>query len=88
VKRDIVADESWMEYANCLGLDPDWFFPGRGMTDDLRQAKAVCAACSVREQCLEYALNPKRPMVYGVFGGTSERERRQIRAARRREQVA
>jgi WhiB family transcriptional regulator, redox-sensing transcriptional regulator len=71
-------DRSWRDYANCLGVDPDLFFPERG--DTSADAKAVCRGCVVREECLEDALgNGER---FGVWGGMSERERRVIRRER------
>lgn len=69
----------WTDAAACLGLDPDLFFPERG--EDVAPAKAVCAGCPVREDCLDYALdNGER---HGIWGGLSERERRRIRRDRR-----
>lgn len=51
------------------------FFIDRG--EDSRPAKAVCAGCLVRGECLDFALSgPER---FGVWGGTSERERRRLR---------
>ena len=49
------ADPSgrWQERANCLGVDPDLFFPERGAST--REAKGVCKGCEVRLECLEYA---------------------------------
>ena len=47
-------DRSWQDNANCLGVDPDLFFPERGAST--REAKEVCRACIVRVECLEYAL--------------------------------
>jgi WhiB family transcriptional regulator, redox-sensing transcriptional regulator len=71
-------DRSWQNYANCLGVDPDLFFPERGAST--REAKEVCRGCVVREHCLEYALvNGEK---FGIWGGMSERERRRIRRAR------
>jgi WhiB family redox-sensing transcriptional regulator len=68
----------WKAQANCLGVDPDLFFPERGMST--REAKEVCRGCVVREDCLEYALaNGEK---FGIWGGLSERERRRIRRAR------
>ncbi|WP_436793325.1 WhiB family transcriptional regulator [Actinospongicola halichondriae] len=76
---DIFASPAFMDLGSCRGVDPDIFFPDRG--DSLAPAKAVCAECIVRDECLEYALaNGER---FGVWGGTSERERRRIRRARR-----
>jgi WhiB family redox-sensing transcriptional regulator len=70
----------WTEHANCRGVAADLFFPARG--DSVEEAKAVCRGCTVRAQCLEYALvNVEK---YGVWGGLSERERRRIRTARAR----
>src|ERR1700693_3743268 len=78
----IVADPDdtpdWKSQANCMGVDPDLFFPERGMST--REAKSVCRGCLVREDCLEYALaNGEK---FGIWGGLSERERRKIRRRR------
>ncbi len=73
-----LGDRSWQGQANCLGVDPDLFFPERGAST--REAKGVCRGCVVREECLEYALvNGEK---FGIWGGMSERERRRIRRAR------
>ncbi|MGB6057790.1 MAG: WhiB family transcriptional regulator [Microthrixaceae bacterium] len=70
--------ESWQSLANCLGVDPDLFFPERGAST--KEAKGVCQGCVVREDCLEYALaNGEK---FGIWGGLSERERRRIRRQR------
>ena len=71
-------DKSWQDFANCLGVDPDLFFPERGAST--REAKEVCRGCVVRDDCLEYALaNGEK---FGIWGGMSERERRRIRRQR------
>lgn len=71
-------DQSWQDFANCLGIDPDLFFPERGAST--KDAKEVCRSCVVREDCLEYALvNGEK---FGIWGGMSERERRRIRRQR------
>ncbi|MDQ6839687.1 MAG: WhiB family transcriptional regulator [Actinomycetota bacterium] len=68
----------WQRQANCMGVDPDLFFPERGAST--REAKEVCRGCVVREDCLEYALaNGEK---FGIWGGLSERERRRIRRQR------
>ena len=69
---------AWQNYANCLGVDPDLFFPERGAST--REAKEVCRACVVREHCLEYALEHREK--FGIWGGMSERERRRLRRQR------
>jgi WhiB family redox-sensing transcriptional regulator len=73
-----LGDRTWQGQANCLGVDPDLFFPERGAST--REAKGVCRGCEVREDCLEYALvNGEK---FGIWGGLSERERRRIRRQR------
>ena len=73
-----VGDKRWQERANCLGVDPDLFFPERGAST--REAKSVCGSCEVRLDCLEYALvNGEK---FGIWGGLSERERRRLRRQR------
>ena len=71
-------EQGWQSRANCMGVDPDLFFPERGAST--REAKEVCRGCVVREDCLEYALaNGEK---FGIWGGLSERERRRLRRAR------
>ncbi len=71
-------DREWQRQANCMGVDPDLFFPERGAST--REAKEVCRGCVVREDCLEYALTNGEK--FGIWGGVSERERRKIRRRR------
>lgn len=66
---------------NCHGVDPNDFFPERGDHLRLHTAKAVCAGCEVRNECLEYALSPPIEK-FGIWGGLSEHERRSIRTSR------
>jgi WhiB family redox-sensing transcriptional regulator len=75
----------WWDLAACRTSDPELFFPvtesGPGVSQ-VRQAKATCASCGVRQQCLDYAMTTRQ--VHGVWGGTTESERVQQRARRRR----
>ena len=65
----------WQTEALCAQTDPEAFFPEKG--GSTRDAKKVCASCTVRTECLEYALaNDER---FGIWGGMSERERRRLR---------
>jgi len=57
-------DIEWQEYSNCLGVDPDLFFPERGAST--REAKEVCRACVVRLDCLEFALQNGEK--FGIWG--------------------
>lgn len=70
----------WMQVALCRDMDPELFFPSDGV--GVETAKGICMGCPARMDCLEYALRNR--IDQGVWGGTSERERRRIRTARRR----
>lgn len=65
----------WMLDAKCLDADPEAFFPEKG--GSTREAKRICAACPVREDCLDHALLQEER--FGIWGGYSERERRRMR---------
>ncbi|HET9690540.1 MAG TPA: WhiB family transcriptional regulator [Acidimicrobiales bacterium] len=69
---------AWRNQANCMGVDPDLFFPERGAST--REAKEVCRGCVVQQECLEFALANSEK--FGIWGGLSERERRRIRRRR------
>jgi WhiB family transcriptional regulator, redox-sensing transcriptional regulator len=71
---------AWRVDAACKYLPTELFFPiGHGPRAQAQTnvAKAVCNACAVRAQCLDYALAANAQ--YGVFGGMSEEERREVR---------
>lgn len=65
----------WQGVAACLEVDPEIFFPERGGSS--KAARAVCMNCRVRIECLKYALANREQ--FGIWGGTSERERRKLR---------
>ncbi|MGH3294030.1 MAG: WhiB family transcriptional regulator [Trebonia sp.] len=46
----------------------------------MAEAKAACACCLVRRQCLAFALRTRQ--AYGIWGGMTEEERSQMRPAR------
>ena len=75
-------DLAWRELGNCVGVDPDLFFGGRGDNKSHAAAKRVCAGCEVRDECLAYALDNNER--FGVWGGLSERQRRALRPRGRR----
>lgn len=70
----------WRELAACRDSDPNLFFPV-GTTgpaiDQIEEAKAVCRACIVREDCLQFSLHTNQEA--GVWGGFAEDERRRLR---------
>lgn len=65
----------WRDEAACKGLDPNLFHTGRG--ESTKEAVAVCVGCLVVEQCLKYAMD--NMIKVGVWGGTTERQRRRMR---------
>jgi Transcription factor WhiB len=74
----------WRELAACRGADLEVFFPGRG--ESAGPARRVCAACPVRQPCLDYAISNR--IAHGIWGGLTEQERRAlqsrwVRASRR-----
>jgi WhiB family redox-sensing transcriptional regulator len=78
-----MPNRDWVELANCRGVDTNLFFPERGQNEiEGAGAKQVCSGCVVREECLSYAL--RNGEKHGIWGGTTERERKKIR---RRERV-
>lgn len=67
-------DLDWQDLGLCKESDPEAFFPEKG--GSTKQAKAICKRCPIIDACLKYALdNDER---FGIWGGKSERERRQI----------
>lgn len=73
------TDRDWRTRAACLGVDPELFFPvaetGPVLDAQVATAKAVCAHCPVRAQCLTEALTR---IPYGIAGGLTEDERRAL----------
>jgi WhiB family redox-sensing transcriptional regulator len=75
-----IERDDWRDDAACRDTNPDLFFPV-GTTgpaiEQIENAKAVCRQCPVQSPCLEYALATNQDS--GVWGGTSEEERRKLR---------
>jgi WhiB family redox-sensing transcriptional regulator len=70
-----IEPPEWMFVGACASvLDDELWFPPKGGTT--RTAKAVCGRCPVQAECLQYALD--RNERHGIWGGRSERERRQM----------
>ena len=73
-------DTSWMGEGKCRKVPPETMFPSIGAGVNI--ARAQSAVCPVQQACLEYTL--VHHIEHGVWGGTSERQRRRIASARRR----
>lgn len=82
-----IASNEWRSEAACRDTDPDLFFPV-GTTgpaiEQIENAKAVCRICVAQVECLEYAIATNQDS--GIWGGTSEEERRAIRKQRQAKQ--
>jgi WhiB family redox-sensing transcriptional regulator len=81
----MTAGRDWRSLAACRdGVDPELFFPpvevGPLCAEQVAAAKAVCARCPVREECLGWALDG---LSHGIAGGLTEDERRGERQQRR-----
>ena len=74
--------DSWQHRGACRGPQSMVFFPPPQFERKVdraereRRAKAICADCSVRRECLDYALSIREP--HGIWGGLNEAERKMI----------
>jgi WhiB family redox-sensing transcriptional regulator len=69
---------NWRQHAACIGLQDLFFitvngFPGQTQA---KKAKAVCAECPVRQECLDEAIEFHAE--WGIWGGLAPRERRAV----------
>jgi WhiB family transcriptional regulator, redox-sensing transcriptional regulator len=69
------ARPEWAADGLCQEYPDVDFFPRRGETAG--PAKAVCRRCLVRAECAAFALD--LPDIRGIWGSTSERDRRRAR---------
>lgn len=65
---------SWAAEAACKGSKGSLFYSEDGAEE--RKAKAICGLCSVRVECLEFALASREPD--GIWGGLNARQRRRL----------
>lgn len=77
-------DGDWEGRGRCAEVGGDLFYPEDG--ESAAPALRVCAACEVRARCLDWALETGQ--VWGVWGGTTERQRQAMRAGRGLEELA
>jgi WhiB family redox-sensing transcriptional regulator len=77
-----IIHETWHLRAACRGPESELFFPPsfpeRREEREARETKAkeICIDCSVRHDCLEFALRVREP--HGIWGGLTESERRRL----------
>ncbi len=76
-----MSARDWRSRAGCADADPELFFPvaesGRVLERQVAEAKAVCAGCVVRAECLADAVVACVP--YGIAGGLTAVERHGLR---------
>jgi WhiB family redox-sensing transcriptional regulator len=79
---------AWRESAVCAGVDPELFFPAKGDAYAASRARRICAACPVRMECLEDALQREAGRGFqsrhGIVGGLGPRKRYDLNVARRK----
>jgi WhiB family redox-sensing transcriptional regulator len=76
----LITRGQWRSAGACRSADPDLFFPisdSGPAREQAAKAKAICATCPVRRECLAFAL--RTGQVYGIWGGTTEHERTAVR---------
>ncbi len=67
---------NWRSAGACRSADPDLFFPVSSTGPAARQiarAKMICAGCTVRQECLDFAVT--HGQMYGIWGGTTAGDR-------------
>jgi WhiB family redox-sensing transcriptional regulator len=82
-RREKLLEGHWKDRAACVGVDPSTFFPERGESTD--PAVTICGGCDVRQECLAQALLTIER--FGIWGGASERQRRDIRRTLRLREI-
>ena len=82
----VEPENDWRPEAACRGLDPELFFSSDEIVNRQErlereaEAKAVCNRCSVRRDCLSYAVSAGER--YGIWGGLNPQERRALGRSR------
>ncbi len=78
---DMVISEPmpWTKEALCKtsSINMDTFFFDEHGLKQIKLAKAICSACPVQEECLDFAV---RNLEIGIWGGTTTKERKKMRA--------
>jgi WhiB family redox-sensing transcriptional regulator len=80
-KLSLAKKDNWMDCATCVELPHYIFFAEDRKT--LKKAKAICAVCPVKEECLEYALDTGGYPKCGIMGGLTALERAALRKKRK-----
>ncbi|MEQ1700368.1 MAG: WhiB family transcriptional regulator [Ilumatobacteraceae bacterium] len=73
-RLELFAVPAWQRDPLCREYPDVPFFPSQGQ--EATEARAICARCIVRVECLNFAL--AEDLSHGVFGGMTPAERRRI----------
>ena len=85
-RNGAIRDEQWRKHAACRAHDPMLWYPEYGShgpgtakkkAAQDAAAKAICAQCPVRRDCLHSAL--ERGERHGIWGGLNEDERKALK---------
>src|SRR5437763_16823764 len=66
----------WRKSGACATADPDLFYPigtGNAAARQIAEACRICAACHVRRECLDYAMEIQE--AHCIWGGTTPEKR-------------
>ena len=72
----LAEDGLWKSLGACGSAEADLFFPislSASNEAQVAQAKAICARCLVRRECLDFAIQTRQ--MHGIWGGLTEEER-------------
>jgi WhiB family redox-sensing transcriptional regulator len=75
---ELFGRPAWQRYGACRGENIEAFIPGKG--GNFAVARQLCAGCTVRQECLDFAMADED--VVGMWGATTAPERRAMRASR------
>lgn len=78
----LLSIPDWYDSALCAQTDLGLFYGETGQSHFTVAAKAVCKACPVKSECLDYALTTPPERDWGVWGGTTKMERINLRRER------
>lgn len=65
---------NWRLSAACSSADPEAFFANNRNYLDIARAKATCAGCPVRMECLDEGMSDVEGL-QGIWGGLTQNER-------------
>lgn len=80
MEEERVSPTAFMAEGNCRNYPTNVMYPEN--LAETNFAKKICAGCAVASVCLEYALDYRE--MHGVWGGESERARKNMLKRRRR----